>query len=104
MSAQAVRDFWQKAQTDPGLRQQLQELKTDEQAAAITGAVKLAAAAGFAFTAQDYETALKERRSEGNLSDVDLARVTGGALADDVSDIVVGAGPGAPGGHVKARG
>jgi predicted ribosomally synthesized peptide with nif11-like leader len=84
MSRQAVRDFWQKAQGDPALRQQLEGVTTDDKEAAIAAVVKIAAAAGFTFTAADYEAALKEALAReyavGQLQEEQLQQAVGGAL------------------------
>src|SRR5262245_61135180 len=81
MSVQAVREFWQKAQQDPALRQQLEPLKTDDKAAPTAGVVRIAAAAGFAFTAEEYEVAVRQCLAQ---------RHAAGELASDQLDIVAG--------------
>jgi predicted ribosomally synthesized peptide with nif11-like leader len=82
MSTQAVHDFWQKAQTDPLLRQQLQGARTDDNARSNAAVAKIAAAAGFSFTAEEYDATLKEelarRFAAGELSQEELGQVAGG--------------------------
>ena len=84
MSVGAVRDFWQKAQTDQALQQQMRGVKTDDMETAITAVVRVAAAAGFSFTPSEYEAALKEelarRHTAGELSDEELSAVAGGSV------------------------
>ena len=82
MSAQAVQDFVQKAQSDPALQRQLQGVKSKDKNATIAGLVKIAAAAGFAFTAQEWRAAVKEelarRHAAAELSEEQLSLVAGG--------------------------
>ena len=82
MSVHAVHDFWQKARHDPGLRQQLQGLKTVGMDATIAAVVRIAAAAGFPFTAEEYEQALKSelarQHASSELDEFQLAEVLGG--------------------------
>ena len=79
MSAQTVRDFWQKAKQDQGLQQKLDAIQERQRQATIAAVVKLAAEAGFAFTAQEYDAAVKEelarQHGAGELSDADLERI-----------------------------
>ena len=88
MSVQAVRDFWRKAKTDAALQKQLQGMKTDDKAAAAAAVVKVAAAAGFAFTAEEYQVAIRDdlsrQHAAGELSEQQLAEMAGGALGKSV--------------------
>ena len=82
MSVQAVHDFWQKARQDPALRQQLEELKAEGKEATIAAVVRIAAEAGFTFTTEDYDKALRallgREHAIGELTDAELERIGGG--------------------------
>jgi predicted ribosomally synthesized peptide with nif11-like leader len=62
MSIATVQQFWQKARNDPALQAKLQASASAHQEKAIAAVVGIAAAAGFVFTAAEYEAALKEER------------------------------------------
>ena len=83
MSVETVQAFWQKAQTDPKLRQQLQHVKTGAKDKSVAAVVRIAAAAGFVFSVSDYETALREesarQHAAGELSEQQLTEMAGGA-------------------------
>jgi predicted ribosomally synthesized peptide with nif11-like leader len=82
MSVQAVRDFWKKANDDPALQKHLDAVPRGAKEAAVPAIMRVAAAAGFAFTAEEYETAVREelarRHQGGEISDDQLARLAGG--------------------------
>jgi predicted ribosomally synthesized peptide with nif11-like leader len=82
MSANTVRAFWQKANQDAALQAQLKTLAGRNQQAITAAVVQIAAAAGFAFSAADYEVALKEelarRHAAGELSEQQIEQVAGG--------------------------
>ena len=84
MSLQAVHDFWQKARQDPALQQKLQGVKSEGKNADIAAVVKIATAAGFAFTAAEYQAGLKEElareHAAPSLSDEQLAQIAGGRV------------------------
>ena len=81
MSVQNIRAFWEKAQQDPALQQQLREIKGDAKEAVVADIVRVAAEAGFSFTAQEYEATVKEdlarRHAAGELFDEELSSVAG---------------------------
>lgn len=83
MSAQTVRDFWQKAKEDAGLRKKLSAIQEKERQAVIAAIVKLAGEAGFGFTVQEYQTAVKEdlarQHGAAPLSEAELEKFAGGA-------------------------
>jgi predicted ribosomally synthesized peptide with nif11-like leader len=79
MSVQTVRDFWQRVKQDSALQEQLRGVPRIEKAQAITAIIPIATAAGFKFTAEDYEAAVREvlarQHSAGELSEEQLADV-----------------------------
>ena len=79
MSAEAVRDFIKKAQSDPALAAKLKGLPRDE-SAAIKQVVNVASGAGFNFTEQDYRQMAKQHLAGGELKEEDLAKVSGGTI------------------------
>lgn len=85
MSVERIQAFWQKVEQDPALRQKVEELKADGPEAAVAAVVRIAAEAGFAFTAAEYQAALKEElargRADGELSVDELSAIAGGYTA-----------------------
>src|SRR5262245_11134225 len=96
MSSEAVQKFWQKAQQDPALLKKLTAIPPDDQQAAIATLVKVAAAAGFVFTAQEYDAAIKEeltrQHAAAELSDQQLEAVAGGLLFTALCKATLGCG------------
>ena len=96
MSTEAVKKFWAKAKQDKALQAKLAAIQGKDHQAAIAAVVKLAAESGFAFTAQEYEAAVREelarQHAAGELSDEQLAGMAGGigrvGLAESVSDTI----------------
>jgi predicted ribosomally synthesized peptide with nif11-like leader len=82
MSVQTVQAFWQKAKRDPALQAQLKAVQDPHRQAIAAEVVQIAAAAGFAFTAAEYETAVKEalgrQYAAGQLSEEQLGLIAGG--------------------------
>lgn len=78
MSVQNATAFIEKARADSGLKSKLQRVPNTSEQAAINELVKIAAGAGFHFTAQDYREALLEKRKSGELQAEDLSKVAGG--------------------------
>ena len=82
MSMQTVRAFWQKAKQDPALQSKIAAIQAKERQATVAAVVKLAAEAGFVFTAQEYDAAVKEelarQHAAGELSEAELESVAGG--------------------------
>jgi predicted ribosomally synthesized peptide with nif11-like leader len=80
--SQAVRAFWQKAQQDAGLRNKLVAIQEKERQAIVAAVVKLAAEAGFAFTAEEFDAATKaeliRQHAAGELSDQALEALAAG--------------------------
>src|SRR5262245_50827009 len=84
MTTEAVKQFWQKAKQDKALQTKLAAIQAKDQKAAITALLKVAGDAGFAFTAQEYEAAIKEalaqQHAAGELKDKEMEAVSGGRL------------------------
>ena len=84
MSTEAVKKFWEKAQQDKALQAKLTNTQATEGQVALAAVIQLAADAGFAFTAVDYEAAIKEelarQHAAGELSERELADVAGGVF------------------------
>jgi len=84
MSTENVRQFLEKAEATPSLQKQLQAIPKGGGQWTIAEVVKVAAKAGFQFTAQDYEDAvnkvLSEKHAAGALNDTELALITGGLM------------------------
>jgi hypothetical protein len=82
MSTEAVKQFWQKANSDKALQAKLATIQGKERQAAIAAVVKLAAEVGFVFTAQEYDAAVKEeltrQHSAGELDERQLVDIAGG--------------------------
>jgi hypothetical protein len=82
MSAQTVFDFWDKARQDQGLQAKLTALQEQDPPAALISLLQIAGQAGFRFTAEDYQQALKEeldrQHQAGPLSDEQLSAVAAG--------------------------
>jgi predicted ribosomally synthesized peptide with nif11-like leader len=84
MSVNTVKEFLKQAETKKDLKQKLQAIPKGGGQWSIGEIVKIAAAAGFTFTAQDYEDAvnqiLQEKHAAGALSEGELALVSGGLM------------------------
>lgn len=84
MSIETVRQFIKQAETTPKLHRKLQAIPKGGGQWTVAEVVKLAAAAGFQFTAKDYEDTvteiLAEKHAAGALNDSELALVTGGLM------------------------
>jgi predicted ribosomally synthesized peptide with nif11-like leader len=84
MSTEKVRQFLEKADATPSLQKQLQAIPKGGGQWTIAEVVKIAAKAGFEFTAQDYEDAvnkvLSEKHAAGVLNDAELALISGGLM------------------------
>src|SRR5262245_13857475 len=82
MSAEAVKQFWQKAKQDKALEAKLAAIQRKNGQAVIAAVVKVAADAGFDFTAQEYDAAAKQELAKqhagGEISDEQLAQLAGG--------------------------
>lgn len=85
MSRTIVLAFVQKLDNDAGLHQKAIALQGD-----VDGLVRLAAQAGYTFTAQDWQEA---QREPGELSEDDLNNVAGGAGSRASATGNVGLGP-----------
>lgn len=90
MSTESVKQFWQQALTDQNLRAKVQANPTGNKIWTTTASelekrigevVKIAAEAGFTFTIQDYQAAVKEelgkQHAAAELRPEDLAKVAG---------------------------
>jgi predicted ribosomally synthesized peptide with nif11-like leader len=95
MSVQTVRAFWQKARQEPALQEQLRAIQSDSMEASSAAVVRVAAAAGFAFTAREYAAAVQEelarQHAEGQLTDLQLEQAAGG---NTVGGVPIGSYPG----------
>jgi predicted ribosomally synthesized peptide with nif11-like leader len=82
MSSEDVRQFIRKAQDNPALKTQLEGVPQGVAGERIEAIVKIANAAGFAFTAKDYTRAvnelLEQKHAAGELNDEELRLVAGG--------------------------
>ena len=86
MSAVSVRQFLEKAEATPSLQKQLQAIPKGGGQWTVAEVVKVAAKAGFQFTAQDYDDAvnkvLSEKHAAGALNDAELALISGGLMCE----------------------
>ena len=74
MSTEALRDFWNKVDSDAGLARELDALfATDTHAASAASVVELAGRHGFSFTVDELKGHLS-----GELSDAELEAAAGG--------------------------
>jgi predicted ribosomally synthesized peptide with nif11-like leader len=84
MSIERVREFMKSAEHDQSLQKVLQSIPKGGGQWTVTEVVKVAAKAGFQFTAQDYEDAvnqvLSEKHAAGALNDAELALISGGLM------------------------
>src|SRR5262245_29640949 len=84
MSTEAVKKFWQKAQHDKALQAKLAAIEAKHRQATVADIVKLAAEAGFTFTAAEYDAAVKEtlvkEHAAGELTEEQLANLAGGRM------------------------
>ncbi len=84
MSAEKVKQFMSKAQTDKALQSQIQAAPKGAGAKTVAELVKIASQAGFVFSTEDYEEAvnelLDEKHAAGVLNDEELALVSGGMM------------------------
>ncbi len=84
MSIEIVKQFLNKAETTPTLQKQLQAIPKGGGQWTIAEVVKIAAKAGFKFSAQDYEDAvnkvLSEKHAAGALNEAELALISGGLM------------------------
>ena len=94
MSVETIGLFWQKARQDPALQQQLAPLWGQDWPVARAAVVQIAAAAGFAFTAEAYEAAVQEelarQHADGRLTDLQLEKAAGG---NAVGGVPIGSAP-----------
>ena len=84
MSQQNVAAFWQKVSSNSELRQELEGNPVDDFETGVGHILKLAAESGFPFTREEYDAAiqeeLKRQHAADELSEEELAGVTGGTL------------------------
>ena len=84
MSIETVKKFMKLAETNPDVQRKLQAIPKGGGQWSIAEIVKVAAAAGLAFTAKDYEDAvdqmLAEKHAAGVLSESELALISGGLM------------------------
>ncbi len=84
MSIETVRNFMRTAETNPEIQKKLQAIPKGGGQWTIREIVKVAEAAGFTFTPQDYEDAvnqlLTEKHMAGVLDDTELAIISGGLM------------------------
>ena len=84
MPTDTVKKFLKQAESSSEIQAKLQEIPKASGKSSIEDVVKVAAAAGYDFTAEDYEEALEETLAEkhaaGALSDSELALISGGLM------------------------
>ena len=90
MATEAVQQFWNRVEKDAALRRKVSPLRDMDDSSAITGeVVRIAADAGFEFTADELEQATEairaEAQMEGELQNDQLERVVGGIIDDNSS-------------------
>jgi predicted ribosomally synthesized peptide with nif11-like leader len=94
MSVETVRAFWQKVRQEPALEEQLRQIQSDSMEASSAAVARVAAAAGFSFTAEAYEAAVQEelarQHAADQLTDQELEQAAGGNSA---SGVPVGSSP-----------
>ena len=82
MSVQTVLDFWQRVHQETQLQEKLRAIPSSEPEATVAAVVRLAGEAGFDFTTEDYELAVRDelnrRHAAGELSEEQLAALAGG--------------------------
>ena len=83
MAIETVQQFWSKAEEDESLEAKVQAIPADsDKEQALAEVLRIAAAAGFTFTAADFRAAVKEKLAQlhaaGQLSDDQLEMVAGG--------------------------
>ena len=93
MSTEAVKQFFQQAQHEPALRAKLGAIQpTEDPQEVIPLLVKVAADAGFVFTAQECASAIKavmaQQPAPGELSEKQLEAVAGGSRRSQLFDIL----------------
>jgi predicted ribosomally synthesized peptide with nif11-like leader len=82
MSVEAVKEFFEKADTDEALQAQIQEMIEGKEEYGCCAFAALAAEHGFEFTAEEMHDGIEQLRSsedERELTDEDLENVAGGA-------------------------
>jgi len=79
MGNEQIKAFVEKASTDAGLKQKLENLPKDE-AEVIKAVVKIANDAGYHFSEQDWHEAHKNMVGSGEITQEDLDKVSGGTL------------------------
>jgi predicted ribosomally synthesized peptide with nif11-like leader len=81
MPGATVREFWRKVHQDPELKNQLVAIQGKEEQAVVAAVLKLAAEAGFVFTAQEYLAAKEElarQHDASELTEEQLLLIVGG--------------------------
>jgi predicted ribosomally synthesized peptide with nif11-like leader len=82
MSIETVKQFWEKARSDQAIQAKLNAVQGDQKEKSLSEVLRIAAGAGFDFTAADYESAVREslcqQHAAGQLSDQELEKVAGG--------------------------
>ncbi|MGE3807339.1 MAG: Nif11-like leader peptide family natural product precursor [Gemmataceae bacterium] len=82
MSTKNVHDFIEKIRSDEAIQAKLMEITTKQREATLAAIVKVGAEAGFAFNADEYQTAIKEeaerQHAAGELDKQQLDAVVGG--------------------------
>ncbi len=84
MSIETVKQFMKQAEATPDLQKKIDAIPKGGGQWTIAEIVKIAAAAGFSFTAKDYEDVVNEmlaqKHAAGALSDSELALISGGLM------------------------
>ena len=85
MPTEAIKQFWQKTQTDTAIQAKIAALEQKDHQPTLAAVIKLAAESGCVFSAQEYEVAVKEelarQHAAGEISDEQLEAVAGGIRA-----------------------
>jgi predicted ribosomally synthesized peptide with nif11-like leader len=81
VSIETVKKFLQKTRQDHELRARVTAIHERERESASAAVVRLAAESGFAFTVQEYDSAVQEELA-GEMSDEALEMVSGGRITN----------------------
>lgn len=93
MSIEAVQRFMSRLQNDEALQEKLRDVSTETDEQRRNEILRIATAAGFEFTAADYDAAveaeLARQHAAGEIDDVQLSTLAGGSVDKITSGICV---------------
>ncbi|MGE3808503.1 MAG: Nif11-like leader peptide family RiPP precursor [Gemmataceae bacterium] len=93
MSTRSAHDFLQKVRSDAPLQAKLKAITAKGREALLAAVVQIAAEAGFVFTAEDYQAAIKKeverQHAAGNLNEQQLREVVGGNYSETAGQVTV---------------